>query len=399
MYDSKSLACLILDSLTLKPGKPGPLSGITFAVKDNISISGHVSSFGSSKWRETHRKSRQHAPVIRKILSNGGRIVGLVKLDQMTFSLVGNIPEGTAPINPLYPDRFTGGSSSGTASAIAGKIAQVGIGTDTGGSIRVPAASCGLYAIRPSHGMIDTKGVVPLAHTFDTLGIMSMNTELIKKTFLAVKSDKKLVDIKVKHIILPTDILKTASPKTQEAARKAAKLIAKRLGGRIVEKKFNSFLDGQFSDLYTRIQGRGVWASHSKWITQNYGSLFPDVQSRLKKAEKFAKSPAKEIEADKQARRKYAKSLSEYLGRDTIVVLPIMYELPPKRNATDSELLEFRKMALRFSSPAGLSGFPEAVIPIRLDQKKLTYGIGILGPKNSDLFLLNSLIAISKINK
>ncbi|MDE1825512.1 MAG: hypothetical protein KGH61_01575 [Candidatus Micrarchaeota archaeon] len=388
-----------MDSFTLKPQKPGPLSGITFVVKDNIAISGHISSFGSSKWRETHQKSRQHAPVIRKILGNGGRIVGLVKLDQMTFSLVGNIPEGTAPINPLYPYRFTGGSSSGTASAIAGKIAQVGIGTDTGGSIRVPAASCGQYAIRPSYGMIDTNGVVPLASSFDTVGIMSMNAELIKKTFLAVKADKKLAQVKVKRIILPIDILKTVSPEAAGAARKAAMLIAKALGWRIVNKKFDSFLNAQLSELYTRIQGREVWASHSKWATQNYASLFPEVQSRLKKAEEFAKSSFKVIEADKQARRKYPKRLSGYLGRDTIVILPIMYGLPPKRNASDNELLEFRKIALRLSSPAGLSGFPEAVMPIRLDQKRHTYGIGILGPKNSDLSLLESMIAISKINK
>ncbi len=396
MYNSSSLECLVPDSFGLKSGKSGPLSGITFVVKDNIAISGHVSSFGSSRWRETHGKSTQNASVISKISDNGGDIVGLAKLDQLTFSLVGNISEGEPPINPLYPDRFTGGSSSGTVSAVAGGIAQVGIGTDTGGSIRVPAAACGLYALRPSHGMIDCSGILPLAESFDTVGIVSMNIELIKKTFNVIRSDQKLFDVKVKRVILPADILKTASEEVGKVVNEAAIRIAKALGASLAENNFERFLNVQFADLFTRMQGREIWGSHSAWIVQNEQFLFPDVRMRLRRAEQFYKMPGEEIEADRQVRNKYTEDLSKYLGNDAIVVLPIMYGLPPKRNASDDELLEFRKMALRFTSPAGLSGFPEAVMPVKSARTGLTYGAGILGPKGSDLSLLDTLIAVSK---
>ena len=105
-------------------------------MKDNIALKGHVSSFGNSAWRATHKKSEQTAPAITKLLDAGATMVGVTKLDQLTYSLTGNVCEGTPPINPRYPDRFTGGSSSGSASAVAGAIADIGIGTDTGGSVR-----------------------------------------------------------------------------------------------------------------------------------------------------------------------------------------------------------------------------------------------------------------------
>ena len=396
MYDSGSLGCLVQDSYAIKPVRPGMLSGMTFVVKDNIAISGHVSSFGNPRWRGTHRKSRKNAPVVDRILNGGGEIVGLAKLDEMTLSLVGNAPEGTPPINPLYPDRFTGGSSSGTASAVAGGIAQVGIGTDTAGSIRVPAACCGLYAIRPSHGMIDSSGVVPLAKSFDVVGIASMDPRLIRSTLLEVKSARKLPDTKVQRVVLPADALKTASKETGMAVRRAATAIAKAMGARLEEQSFGSFLDAKFSDLFTRIRGRETWKLHSAWVRQNHEYLFPDIRMRLEGAKKWSESAAEDAKADIHAREKYTQDLAEYLGDDALVALPVISGLAPKRTASEDELTEFRKSALSFTSPAGLSGFPETVVPARAGKKGFVYGVGLLGPRNSDMALLDAAIAASK---
>ena len=135
-------------------------------------IEGHVSSYGHPRWRETHSPSDRTAPVVSRLLNAGASIAGLAKLDQIAWSIIGNASEGIPPLNPAYPDRFTGGSSSGPASAVACGLADVGIGTDTGGSIRVPAAACGLFGLRPTHGRISTDGVLPLAPAFDTVGIL-----------------------------------------------------------------------------------------------------------------------------------------------------------------------------------------------------------------------------------
>src|ERR1700722_14177592 len=102
--------CWAPDSISLPPAGPGPLAGCTLAVKDMFAIEGHVSSFGHPRWRDTHGPAAETAPAVRRLLAAGASIEGLAKLDQLAWSIVGNVGEGIAPRNPVYPDRFTGGS-------------------------------------------------------------------------------------------------------------------------------------------------------------------------------------------------------------------------------------------------------------------------------------------------
>ena len=163
--------CWVPGSRGLQPTGDGPLTGLTAAIKDLMSITGHISSFGHPRWRATHPPGTRTAPAVSRLLDAGASIRGMAKLDQLAYSLIGNAGEGTPPRNALYPDRFTGGSSSGSAAAVAAGLADIGIGTDTAGSVRVPAASCGLFGLRPSHGSVETEGVLPLAPSFDVVGI------------------------------------------------------------------------------------------------------------------------------------------------------------------------------------------------------------------------------------
>lgn len=127
-----------------------------------LAIEGHISSFGHARWRETHSPWTYTAHVLNRLLAAGASIAALAKLDQFAWSIVGNAGEGVAPLNSAYPDRFTCGSSSGPASAVAAGLADIGVGTDTGGSVRAPAAACSLYGLRPTHGAISTEGALPL---------------------------------------------------------------------------------------------------------------------------------------------------------------------------------------------------------------------------------------------
>lgn len=165
--------CWAPGSVSVPAAGSGPLSGWSLAVKDMIAVEGHVSSFGHPRWRETHAPSTSTAPALAALLAAGASVAGLAKLDQLAWSLTGSAGEGVAPRNPLYPDRLTGGSSSGPAAAVAAGLADAGIGTDTGGSIRVPAAACGLFGLRTTHGLISTRGVLPLAPSFDVVGILA----------------------------------------------------------------------------------------------------------------------------------------------------------------------------------------------------------------------------------
>ena len=165
--------------MSLPATGPGPLDGVTVAVKDMFAVAGHVSSFGHPRWRATHPPSAETAPAVSRLLAAGASVAGLAKLDQLAYSLIGNAGEGTAPLNSRYPGRFTGGSSSGPAAAVAAGLAGLGLGTDTAGSIRVPAASCGLFGFRPSHGLVGAGGVLPLAPSFDVVGILARSAAML----------------------------------------------------------------------------------------------------------------------------------------------------------------------------------------------------------------------------
>ncbi|MGH8546149.1 MAG: amidase family protein, partial [Gammaproteobacteria bacterium] len=127
----ETFKCYVPTTRALDPTGPGALSGVRVAVKDLFSVAGHTSSFGHAQWRATHEPSSEHAAVVARLLSAGGAITGLTKMDQLAYSLIGNVGEGEPPVNPFDPECFCGGSSSGSASAVAGGLADLGVGTDT----------------------------------------------------------------------------------------------------------------------------------------------------------------------------------------------------------------------------------------------------------------------------
>jgi len=148
----------------------GALAGLSFASKDLIDVAGTVTGGGNPDWRRTHQAAARHAPLIETLLGAGARLIGKTVTDELAFSLEGaNAHDGT-PTNPRCPDRLPGGSSSGSAVAVAAGLADFALGTDTGGSVRVPASFCGVFGFRPSHGAVPLDGVLPFAPSYDTIG-------------------------------------------------------------------------------------------------------------------------------------------------------------------------------------------------------------------------------------
>src|SRR5215212_7561955 len=159
----------------------GPLDGLNFAVKDLIDIASHKTGCGNPSWCDTHPVVTVNAVCVEQLLSAGARCVGKTVCDELAFSLIGeNYFYGT-PLNPKAPDRVPGGSSSGSASAVACGLADFALGTDTGGSVRVPASNCGIWGWRPSHGLISVAGVMPFSPTLDTVGVFARGGELLQR--------------------------------------------------------------------------------------------------------------------------------------------------------------------------------------------------------------------------
>jgi len=162
-----------IERCIIDPHGTGSLHGISFAVKDLIDVVGYPTGCGNPRWRDTHPAAVTNAVAVDLLLGGGGRLVGKTISDELAFSIIGENAHYGTPLNPRAPDRVPGGSSSGSASAVAQGECDIGIGTDTTGSVRIPAANCGLIGMRPTHDRVSLAGVMPFAPTFDTVGAMA----------------------------------------------------------------------------------------------------------------------------------------------------------------------------------------------------------------------------------
>src|SRR5512147_1539871 len=148
----------------------GPLSGLTFAAKDLFDVAGVPTGGGNHDWPTGRPMPIRHSWAVQTLLDAGATLVGKTITDEVSLGILGeNAFDGT-PVNVRAPGRVPGGSSSGSAAAVAAGLCDTALGTDTGGSVRVPSSFCGLYGIRPTHGRIDTTGMMPQAPTSDTTG-------------------------------------------------------------------------------------------------------------------------------------------------------------------------------------------------------------------------------------
>nr|WP_312148651.1 amidase family protein [Paenibacillus odorifer] len=186
--------------LTVETLGSGILDGLTFAVKDVFAVAGHSSSAGNPDWLHSHHPSTEHAVVVHRLLLSGATLRGAAHTDELMYSLGGENHHFGTPINPRAVGRIPGGSSSGSAVAVASGSVDFALGTDTGGSIRVPSSYCGVYGFRPTHGAVDFQGVIPLSPAFDTIGWMSDRLDVLQQVgevllvagSTSVKTSKKI---------------------------------------------------------------------------------------------------------------------------------------------------------------------------------------------------------------
>src|SRR6516165_2935265 len=163
-------------------GKPdGPLSGLTFAAKDLFDVAGHPTGGGNPDWTAWNPVPTRHAWAVARLLDAGATLIGKTITDEVSLGIAGENAFYGTPINPRAPGRVPGGSSSGSAAAVAGGLCDTALGTDTGGSVRVPASFCGLYGIRPTHARIPVTGMLPQAPSSDTTGWFARNAGIFAR--------------------------------------------------------------------------------------------------------------------------------------------------------------------------------------------------------------------------
>ncbi len=241
-------------------GKPGgPLSGLTFVAKDLFDIAGHPTGAGNHDWAHLNPVPTQNAWAIQKLLDAGASLIGKTITDEISLGILGeNAFDGT-PLNPAALDRVPGGSSSGSVSAVAQGFCDFSLGTDTGGSVRVPASFCGVFGIRPTHGRLPLNGMLPQAPTSDTTGWFARDADIFGRV-ASVLIDEEIPTTLPSKLVVATDAFGFADVEVQAAL------------GPMVERL--SKLIGRTRDDSLAPQGLSVWARaqrslqpYEAWLT------------------------------------------------------------------------------------------------------------------------------------
>ncbi len=360
----------------------GSLRGLTFAAKDNFDIQGQVTGAGNPDWFQTHEAAGCTAPAVQALLDAGASLVGKTVMDELAFSLSGeNIHYGT-PINPACPDRIPGGSSSGSASASAGPLVDFALGTDTSGSVRVPASYCGLFGIRPTHGVISTKGVVPLAASFDTVGWFAREPDLLHRigeVLLPASSVSKSPT----RLLIADDAFELANGPIQEILQTEIKKL-KQLIPSIARARLSESNLEIWTEIEVTCKTYEVWQAHGEWIGRSKPKFAPEIEKRFSSA---AKITAAQKKAAENRRSEIKSRLLGLLRDDTVICLPTAPGIAPLKNAPPATTELTRRRTLTLGCIAGLVGAPQITLPVaRFEACPL--GLSLLAAPGRDMDLL-----------
>ncbi|WP_054310823.1 amidase [Mesorhizobium sp. 1M-11] len=375
-------AFLDLSQAPVSHAQSGPLAGLTLAVKDIFDVAGYVTGCGNPDRAETGQPAPSTAPTVQRLLDAGARFVGKTQTDELAFSLMGQNAHLPHPVNPAAPDRVTGGSSSGSAAAVAGGLADIATGSDTGGSIRAPASFCGLVGLRTTHGAISLQGTMPLAPSFDTFGWFARDIHIYEKVAQLLFGASNAALPSRAFRLSTLDVLLLGKAEAEEYRRMIG-AIAPVLGKPQDAPALTHGLDELYW-CFRKLQAHEAWDSHGAWISEKDRRLGPGVKERFAFGASIDAATVKKETAHRNA---FRTELADRLGDDGILVLPTVPGAAPLAASSFEETQTYRERALHLLCLSGLSGFPQLTLPLGMVDGA-PFGISLLGPAGSDLALI-----------
>ncbi len=361
------------------PSRAGPLSGLTYVVKENIDVEGRVSTNGHPDFAASHAPASANAPAVTTLLAAGARLVGKSQMDEMAYSLLGANAHYGTPLNPRALDRHPGGSSSGSAVAVAAGLVDFALGTDTAGSCRAPASFCGIFGFRPSHDALPLERIVPLAPSFDVVGFFARDAATLEK---------------VGDVLLPEDQDRRSLARNQfldeafadcpaaEAARFAAAVTALAPELPMREVALDASFWPQALALFRNFQAFEAWRSHGAWIERQRPRFGPGISERFAYAATVTEAQKREAEDFRDAARPKIEAL---LGEDGVLVLPTTPFFSPRLDEGAEALDAKRYQMFKLFLLASYFGLPQVSIPLASDPP---LGLSLIGRRGTDRALL-----------
>ncbi|MBX9689327.1 MAG: hypothetical protein K2X27_21640 [Candidatus Obscuribacterales bacterium] len=363
----------------------GLLSGTSFVVKDLFDVSGELTGAGIPDWAKTHPPARKNAETIDMLLAAGAELIGKSCTDQLAFSTDGINGAYGIPVNPNYPGHIPGGSSSGSASAVAAGLCDFSLGTDTLGSIRIPSAYCGIFGFRPTHGIISTEGVVPLGQSFDTVGWMAGSRQLLLRVGAVLLADSSSASVTSHEFCFVSDFLDILHPDLKESWLSAAEKMLSRFRLKAV-----ALPDGalqKWCALMDTIRSYEAWENHGKWMTEVDPQMDDLIKARFLLSQNVSKESCSQAEEE---RISVLSELDEIMA-ERILCFPTVWNWPPSCNASRDELLSNRARNHLINITASIGGLPQVSIPIEIGLNSPKFALSLMAARGKDMWLLKVL--------
>jgi amidase len=369
----------------------GPLAGLSFAAKDLFDVAGYPTGGGNPIVLAMSGIKTAHAPTVARLLAAGAAFVGKTVTDELAFSMNGNNAHFGAPINGAAPDRITGGSSSGSASAVSNGLCDFALGTDTGGSVRAPASHCGLLGLRPTHGRISLQGVLDLAPSLDTCGFFARDASTFARVADVLLGDDPAPlpggAQPAPRLLWPTEVWALLAPEVAAAAGAAAEQVQALLGRATPVAVVRESFEAMYWH-FRHLQGREAWTTDGPMIERYAPPLGPGVAERFAWSRQVSDA---QVAAAQAFRVAYTDQIDALLGTDGVLLMPTMPDVAPLRSAPEHTLEDYRNSAIRMLCLAGFSRTPQLSLPL-LRRDGAPMGLSLLGPRGSD----RSLVALAE---
>ena len=368
------------------------MAGLTFGLKDIYDVVGHRTGFGSPDWLATHGPATATASVATTLLNAGASMVGKTHTEEMAFSLTGENAHYGTPVNVAAPGRIPGGSSSGSAAAVAGKLVDFAIGSDTGGSVRAPASFCGIYGMRPTHGRIALDHVCPLAPEFDTCGWFARDAELLARVGAVLFGPVgRTSSLQVGRVLLATDAFASTLPGVVDALAPAVERVTALLGEAHSLTVSAEGLPAWF-DVFRILQFAEIHDTHGAWVARTHPTFGAQIAPRF---EAVAKSDPTQVARMRVVRNDIRVRLDMMLADNAVLVLPTMPDIAPLLGASPADTVAFRERSLGLLCIAGLGGLPQISLPFA-SLHGCPLGLSLIAARGGDEMLLDVARRLSR---
>ena len=372
-------------------GAPGgPLSGLSFAAKDIFDVAGHVTGGGNPDWKATHPPAERNAWIVQTLVDAGATMVGKTHTDELTRGILGENAHYGTPVNTRARDRVPGGSSSGSASAVAGGLVDFALGSDTGGSVRIPASFCGLYGLRPTHGRIPLEGILMQAPSYDTIGWFARDAATFARVAEAVFG-ASIASATPSRMVIAEDLFEECEPLVAAALRPMAERVAAMASASETLRLAPDGVDGWAWQQNT-LQSVEAWRSVADWIDAVNPRFSYMVTERYALGTSFTQP---QIEAARATRDRVRRRLDNVAPPGNFLCFPTSPVVAPLRDQPLSGKRASQARIIRLTSMGGTTGRPQLSLPLA-DVDGLPVGLSLMGNRGDDEALIAFALEIEQ---